>query len=275
MDLPRLSRLQIRDLRLAHFATVYLALVALAETATVYAHPVLGIVGYSALLGILTLHAGRTEDAVSRAFLLAITLVPLSRIVALGMPDDVLPDEWRFLMASPPLLVAGFIAVRVAGLSRRSIQLQFPTWRMLPAVIIVACTGVLIGAAMYEYSLLRPSGTASSFDAEDLVEASLVFALITGVTEEIIFRGIVQTSGIRVFGTRVGIAYASVLYGVLFVGHRSGAGAEFVALDILFVFAVALYFGVAAQWTRSLAGVILAHSLITATLLVGIPLLWE
>ena len=94
---------------------------------------------------------------------------------------------------------------------------------------------------------------------------ALILLVGTGVVEELIFRGILQYTADEVYGSWRGIVFVSVLFAVLHIGHLS-------VLDVVFVFFVALYFGAAVRWTRSLIGVSIAHGLTNIMLFIVLPL---
>ena len=81
--------------------------------------------------------------------------------------------------------------------------------------------------------------------------------------EELIFRGVLQRSAVQAF-SGWGIVYVSLLFAILHMGFLSW-------LDIIFVFAVALFFGWVVKKTGSLLGVTLSHGLTNIVLFLVAP----
>src|SRR5690606_1230885 len=126
----------------------------------------------------------------------------------------------------------------------------------------VAGSGILLG--IVEHRLLDPAPLASSFAPLGVMVFGGVL-LVTGVVEEMIFRGALQSTASQLFGPWQGIAYASVVFGIMHIGHGSLA-------DVIFVVGVGGYFGVVVQVTRSLLGVSIAHALTNIMLFIVLPL---
>jgi uncharacterized protein len=255
-----------RRARREDVAIAYLVLIAIAEFLTAFVQPVVGVAGHAILLGILLVHASSARDSGERAFVLSLTLAPLIRIVSLGMPIGTMPEQWQFLLTGLPLLIAALLLVRVLALSRADIRLQLPALRWWPGVVATGAVGALIAGIEYDYSILRPPEIVSTLRLEDVIVPALAVALTTGFTEELIFRGILQTTAGRILGTRAGIIYVSALFAVLHMGIGSSLG-------LVIAFLVGIFFGVIAQWSKSLAGVVVAHIVINVLLFVVLPAL--
>ena len=88
--------------------------------------------------------------------------------------------------------------------------------------------------------------------------------LFTGLSEELRFRGVLQTAAVRVMGARRGIVYVSLMFGALHVGWSS-------AVDVGFVTLVGLSFGWAVHRTGSIVGVTLAHGIVNIVLFIVLP----
>jgi len=114
-----------------------------------------------------------------------------------------------------------------------------------------------------EYLILRPAALAPAADVKALLTAAAILVVFTGVVEEMIFRGLMQGTAERVLGWR-GVVFVALVFTILHLGYQS-------VLDLLFVFAVALYFGFYVRRTRSIFGVSLAHGLINVSLFLVFP----
>ena len=103
------------------------------------------------------------------------------------------------------------------------------------------------------------------FSFEAIWLPALILIVFTGVLEEIIFRGIIQQASLATYG-RFGIFFVAVLFAILHIGWGS-------LLDVVFVFGVALVFGIVTQRTGSLLGVTISHSLTNICLFLIFPFL--
>ncbi len=77
-----------------------------------------------------------------------------------------------------------------------------------------------------------------------------------------------QQAVTRALGNVWGIIYVSILFAVLHVGYQSLS-------DVLFVFGVALFFGLVKAHTGSIVGVTLAHGMTNILLFLTLPLGWN
>ena len=89
--------------------------------------------------------------------------------------------------------------------------------------------------------------------------------ICTGFAEELIFRGMMQQTVTEVLGRGWGIFYVAALFAVLHVGYHS-------LIDVVFVFGVAIFFGLTRAHTGSIVGVSLAHGMTNILLFLTMPL---
>ena len=89
--------------------------------------------------------------------------------------------------------------------------------------------------------------------------------MCTGFVEELIFRGVLQRSAVAMWGWW-GIIYVSLLFASVHMIHGS-------AIDIAFVFVIAVFFAWVVKRTGSLLGVTLSHGITNIVLYLVAPLL--
>jgi len=248
---------------ISHTALVYLAAVGMAEVITALVSPTWGVACHIFIFGNLLIQAGMNRRPWERGFYLSMSIAPLIRIVSMGMPLGYFRQEWWYLLSSIPLFATSFVIARTVPLNRREINLQLPELKYWPVSVLVALTGIPLGAI--EFEILRPTPIVSSLDWQSVTIASLILLIGTGFIEELIFRGILQTTVSEVYGSWWAIAYVSVLFGELHTGHMS-------VVDVVFVIGVALYFAAVVKSTRSLLGVSLSHGLTNIFLFIVFPL---
>jgi membrane protease YdiL (CAAX protease family) len=241
-------------------AVTYLALVTVAELVTTFSDQRVGLILEAGLLVILLVHAALASDRPYHRLLLGLVLAPLTRILSMALPLADFDQIYWYLIISIPLFVATALLVRLLGFSRQQIGLSV---RKVPLQLLVALTGITFG--IVEYFILRPELPMDEPTWQKIVAAAAILMISTGFAEELIFRGVLQRTSVQVLG-RFGLLYVAILFAVLHIGYRS-------AVDVVFVFAVALLFGWVAEATWSLVGVTLAHGLTNIVLFLVMPFL--
>jgi len=247
-------------------AIIYLLAITAAEAVTVLVQPVWGIVCHAIVLVAVVVHSALASDSRYRHLFLSLALVPLVRIISRGMPLVNIPQILWYPIIYAPLLVAAIAVVRTLGLRAREVGISFS---LLPVQLAVGLSGLLFGVAEY-FILVRlpPEPLIEPLIAELTWQGvwlpALILLVSTGFVEEFIFRGVLQRTAVEVFGGWWGIIYVSLLFAVLHVGFLSW-------IDVVFVFAVALFFGWVVKKTGSLFGVTLAHGITNILLYLVVP----
>ena len=244
-------------------AIIYLLAISLAETVTVFTRPVLGVVCHIMILVAVLLRpaTGLAPKHQYQQLVLSLALVPLVRIISLSMPLLNIPQVWWYPLIYIPLLVATIVVVRILSLKANDVGLNF---RLLPIQLVVALSGFLFG--IVEYFILSPEPMVIELTWQNVWLPAFLLLACTGFVEEFIFRGVLQRTALGVFG-RWGIIYVSLIFAVLHIGFLSW-------IDVIFVFAVALFFGWVVSKTGSLFGVILAHGITNIMLFLIAPLIF-
>jgi membrane protease YdiL (CAAX protease family) len=240
---------------------VYLLAITTAEIVTVFLQPLWGIVAHITILVTVIMRSARSADKPQRQLVLALALVPLTRIVSLSMPLVNIPQMWWYPIMYGPLAIAAVVVMRILGYSRGDVGLKLSS---LPVQLAVGLTG--FGLGMVEYHILKPEAWVYKFILPELWLPALVLGVSTGFVEEFIFRGVLQRGAWERFGWG-GLIYVSVIFAVLHVGFLSW-------IDIIFVFGVALFFAWIVKRTGSLLGVTLAHASTNITLYLIAPFLF-
>jgi membrane protease YdiL (CAAX protease family) len=138
------------------------------------------------------------------------------------------------------------------------------TWKNWKVQLAIALLGFPLG--FMEYSILHPEPIVSQLTPGAVMTASIILIIFTGLTEELTFRGIMKRATDDFLGERISVIYVSLVFSVLHITHLS-------ALDVLFVFGVALLFSSIVHQTKSLYGVTLAHGLTNINLFIIGPYL--
>ena len=236
------------DIRGMRLAILYLVVIAGVEVVTNFFDVVGGLICHTILLTALIVHSSLVAEDTSHKLLLALCLAPLTRIMSLSMPLVGFPLIYWYLIIYPPLLLAAWVAMRRLNFTAGEIGL---TLSRLPLHLLVALTGVIFGVG--EYLILRPEPLIAELAWGEVLLPAFVLLAGTGFVEEFVFRGVVQRASMVVLG-KWGIPYTALLFAILHLIHHS-------AIDIAFVFVIALFFGWVVNKTGSLLGVTLSHGI--------------
>jgi membrane protease YdiL (CAAX protease family) len=238
---------------------IYLVAITAAELLTVYLYPLAGVISYSLILTAFIVQSVFISDSSKRNLVLALSLVPLVRIMSLALPLGLLSIVFRFPIIYAPLLAAAIVVMLVTGLkpAQVGLTLHYWPWQILGGIISGAALGLI------EYLIIGTSPLINTFSLQSVWLPALVLVVTTGMVEELIFRGILQKLSEKVMG-RLGIIYVSLIFAVLHSGFYSWG-------DVVFVFFVALFFAASVKRTGSLLGAILAHGTANVVLFLIAP----
>jgi membrane protease YdiL (CAAX protease family) len=239
-------------------ASGYLLALAAAEGITSLVDPLAGLVIYAGLLIALFFYLAVQWERPQQRYLLGLAMVPLVRLVSLTLPLHRTPEIYWYAIIGIPLAASAVLIARNLDMSRRDvglalsgIALQFP----------VALSGLVTGYLYFQW--FRPTPLVESLVPRDVWLPILIVFLFSGLVEEFVYRGVVQSSLAKATGASA-ILVVAALYALLQVGNES-------ALLIVFAFAVALFYGWVAYRTRSIAGVAVAHGIANLLALIILP----
>jgi uncharacterized protein len=247
----------------SHFliALVYLLLITAAEALTTLWDPQSGIIFHGIILLLLILHGSLVQRGILRRFLILISIAPLIRILSLSLPLQRigLPLIYWYMVIGILLFLSAFLASRVTDLRGSRIGWSLGVWPMQLGIGLLG-----FGLGYMEYLILKPGPLAAYVTWADIATAALILMIFTGLLEEYIFRGLMQSATMQMMG-RFGLIYIAVLFAVLHFGYHS-------VVDVVFVLLVGLLFGWLAWKTQSLFGVSLAHGIANISLYVIFPM---
>lgn len=256
-----------RALLLVHYLAVLIAAELLIAFASVTGNE------WSALLGLIleiflmlsfpvlaSLLVARDKPLAS--FLGALMLAPLLRVVSLATPVTPFTTiEWLAIISVPLLLAAGAV-MHAQGLRPRDVFLSLGVRRYAPLTVALVAAGFAIG--LLEFQVIRPEPWIEGSGSSEFPLAVVAIFLTTGLTEELIFRGILLRTGIPLLGRRGAVAYVSVVFASLHIGFMS-------APELLIAFVVGLVFGAVVLLTRSIWGAVGSHTLANVALYLLLP----
>src|SRR5438093_7345232 len=205
--------------------------------------------------------------AVSLASLVRVFSLAVPRFAFLATPDSNVYNTIPWLgLVSVPLLVSVAAVAYVQRLRPRDLGLALQRWPEIVQQTAIALTGIALG--LVEFFILRPDAWIESLTVSSVVIGGLVIFFATAFSEELIFRAILLKRAVDGLGRRGGLLYVTAIFASLHIFFLSG-------VDLVFVFAVGLFYGFIVLRTRNLWGVILSHSLGNVILYLVAPFLFH
>lgn len=240
----------------------YVVIFSLAEFMAARVAPMTGLWFHTGLLVALFAHSVVADDERESELFLAMAVLPLIRILSLSMPLWLASQTFWFPMVNIPLIIGTLIAAQQLRYTRFQLGLRMPRLKELPLQMLVASSGLLIGWT--ERQIIQPVPLSASLEPADIIVPALSLMLFTGLSEELLFRGVLQEAAIKALTPWWGILYVSAIFGILHMGWQS-------SLDVIFVAVVGAYFGWVVYKTKSIFGVTLAHGIANIMLFIVLP----
>lgn len=240
---------------------VYLAALITAEMVTAGWSMELGFVMYTGILLALLFHASLIMDEKFSYLLMSLMALPILGMVGLSLPIKVQDPLIWFMASAVFLLGASYAIIKVQELRPEEVGLKLGNPKVQ---ILIALSGVLLGGV--EYLILKPAPLISSFTLEWVLLGGSILLISSGLAEELLFRGIIQGNAEKIFGNAYGLLFASLVFTAMHLVWNS-------IPDLVFVFAVAMFYGYAFQKTRSISGVTFSHGIANTFLFLILPFL--
>lgn len=241
------------------FAVGYLVALIFAELCVTFISKEVGLVIETVILFTLLLNSSLDVSYNYSVMLRSMMALPMIRIIGLSIPLMQIQPLYWFPIIAIPLFAATYTIMKSQGLTKEHIGL---IWGNKAVQLIIALSGILLG--IIEYIILQPKPLIGVFNPVNLIFASLILIVSTGLAEELLFRGILQKNAENVFGTILGLIYTALLFTALHIGWDS-------FYDLIFVFSVAMFYGYIFQKTRSIIGITLSHGLSNSFLFLVMP----
>jgi uncharacterized protein len=241
----------------------YLGIITLAEYLTAAIRVELGLLLHALLLVGLIVHGTLSRNLDWQKLILALTVAPLIRLLSMSLPLSNFPQIMWYGMVSIPLLLATWLIARQLGVKREALGLTATLPQNWWVYLMLTSGGIFLG--VIEYLILKPKPLIDTLSWATLLPAALSLMIFTGFSEEIIFRGLLQTLALPVL-KKWALVYVSLVFAVLHIGYLS-------FFDVVFVFLVGLLFAYIVYWSGSILGVCLAHGLTNITLFLIMPYL--
>ncbi len=188
--------------------------------------------------------------------LVVFALLALLRILSLSLPLGSLSPVYLNLLVLIPLLAGIWLSSRLLKLSPQALGLRRSAWW---AQLLIAVSGLPIGLVAYLFLRSQPFALNNPLPFIPVMGV----LLLTGLVEELLFRGMLAQVFSEILGT-MGLVLSAILTGAMYFATLSPILAVWMA-------AVGLVFAVWFRHTRSIWGLGLAHGVMNVILTFGIP----
>jgi membrane protease YdiL (CAAX protease family) len=190
----------------------------------------------------------------------ALMLLPILRLVNLSMPVFFTTTLYTFVFVYAPLLIPLVIIITHQRYSFE--QVGITAKHLLGYTILSIPLGFLLGLG--EYLIIRPGYLIPDLSIVNLLKLIFIMVFFVGLTEELIFRSILQTRLLEVLGAREALIITGILFGLM----HSGYGTFY---EVIYTGFVALFIGFAFYKTKSLPFVAILHGFINVFLFGILP----
>src|SRR5438445_12845372 len=154
--------------------------------------------------------------AVSLASLVRVFSLAVPRFAFLATPESNVYNTIPWLgLVSVPLLVSVAAVAYVQKLRPRDLGLVIRRWQEVPLQLVVAMTGIPLG--LLEFAILRPAAWIPQETAALLLSGGVVIFLATGLSEELIFRGVLLKRAVEALDERYGLLHVTAIFASLHV----------------------------------------------------------
>jgi hypothetical protein len=198
-----------------------------------------------------------------RRALIPLLLFPILRLLSVTIPIAPLPRIDWYPAIGLPWLFSALVVVWFLRPSPAYLQLRGYNRGEILRQAIFGLTGISLAYLVYLLAPTKP--ILASGDWRGLVFGGMLITVFTGFAEEFVFRFLVQSQMESVFG-KAGIYIAALLGSAMYIPTMS--------LPLIAFWLIAgVVFGYWVHRTRSLWGVVLAHSLLSVGSILLLPLL--
>ncbi|HEY3361022.1 MAG TPA: type II CAAX endopeptidase family protein [Methanosarcina sp.] len=260
LGLEKLNQEKYETTRIRLFIAIPAVFIVLAEF-LIYAHRIqLAILIHIGVLIAFSISNIFVKDLKIYRIYQALMLLPILRLVNLSMPVFFSTTLYTYVFVYSPLLIPLIIIVTHQRYSLE--QVGITAKHILGYTILSIPLGLLLGLG--EYLTIRPNYLIPDLSIENLLKLTIIMIIFVGLTEELIFRSILQTRLEEVLGPREALIIASILFGFMHSGYST-------FYEIMYTGFVALFIGFAFHKTKSLPFVAILHGLINVFLFGILP----
>jgi len=205
--------------------------------------------------------------ASSRASLQCFSLIFLTRLAVAVVPTLTLPPPSLLITVYSVVLVACAVYIAERGLAATSFGFRFSN------LSLQLFGGLALGMAMgvTEYAILSSDMKTyllfPIFSIANLFSVTIIMFLFVALGEELLFRGLAQTSLEKELGNPImAMMIVSLVFAIMHLGYVTSPEKT---LELVYVFGASTFIGYSFMKTRSLIIPLIAHG-IANTILFGI-----
>lgn len=238
------------------------------EIVTAYVDPILGLlISFGGAIGVAVVPYVLKSGQAVRGAMQCFSLLFLSRMAIMVVPALILPPPVLFVV-----IYSVYILISVAYIVERPLSLKTVGFQAssLPYQIFA---GLVLGLAMgvVEFAILNPEMDRyllfSEFSGAALFYIIVIMFFFVAVGEELLFRGLVQTSLEKLFDNPLkSVTAVSSLFAIMHMAYVTSLEKT---LELAYVFAASTAIGYSFMKTRSLILPVIAHGTAN-TILFGI-----
>lgn len=210
------------------------------------------------LLTIIFIMSFSSIDIRIKNVLQSFVLLTLLRLINLSVPQFFNITLLQYSLIYGIMFIPIYSIIKSQNLSKEELGINFhKMYIYLPLAILI---GSII--SIIEYKIFNPISLIENIRFSSVFLLILIMFAFVATVEEIIFRSILQSNVVKVFGIRYGILASSILFGVM---HSSYG----IFNEILIAIILGIILGYIFQKTKSLLFIISIHGA-TNVLLFGI-----
>jgi hypothetical protein len=183
-------------------------------------------------------------------------LLPLLRLLNISMPLFFDMTLYYFVFIYFPLIIPIIFIIKGQGLTLSDLGIREGTFKIQYIPVAVAIASII---AIMEFQSIHAEYLIPDLGIENLLKLSFIMIVFVGLTEELIFRVMLQTKFEAKMGGFWGLLLASFLFGIMHSGYGT-------AYEMLVTFSAGLILGYLFQRTRSLFFISLTHGVVNVFL---------
>jgi membrane protease YdiL (CAAX protease family) len=219
-----------------------------------------GVLAHATVLLGLVVVSLRQPAGPAQQLTLTMALVPLIRMLSLTLPAAIVPIVYWYLEIGLAAFEGIFLTMRRLDLTPRDVGLRRAPIR---EVVSVGLAGAVLGIPAY--LIVGPVDLGQGGGLVGLAVASAVVIVFVGFLEELLFRGLIQIAGTRLF-SRGGVI---VSVGATVLMYSASLNPRYV----IFAALVATFFGLVARRSGSIAAPVAGHAALVWMQLVVLPII--
>lgn len=233
------------------FFFILIGLFVLEETLFVTDYVNYGFIVNASLFLSMPIFAFFNQNQAFRRILELLALALISRTILIAFPlgflnfSGLMPAIYSFM------IIALVIYMRLRNISNEEVRLKIGKKSITEQLAI----GILVGASIgiVEYLILNLKVTIN-YDFLNFIAMLIFIMLLVGIGEELMFRGLLQTTMEKIMPKWQALLIVNFLFGAMHIGWLN-------PVEIIFAYSAGMIFGILAYYYDSLISPITAHTL--------------